>query len=146
MTISPDQARLLARILTDQEIVDKFGPSALEAVQVMDSRPDPDPKLLLDLLKYLPSESECTSPQEILLLVRRIDTLGLSLRPSNCLKKADIKYIWQLVEKTEDQLLKINHFGREKCLLEVKEVLSRLGLFLDEHRRGVLEASAITRR
>ena len=47
----------------------------------------------------------------------------------NCLQNAGIEYIWQLVEKTEAEMLKTKNFGR-KSLNEIKEILSELGLSL----------------
>ena len=60
-------------------------------------------------------------------LSRHVDELELSVRSANCLKNAGINYIWELVEKTEPEMLKTKNFGR-KSLTEIKEVLSELGL------------------
>jgi len=62
-------------------------------------------------------------------LLRTIDALRLSVRSSNCLYKADIKYVGELVQLTEQELLLKKNFGR-KCLYEVKGILSRMGLRL----------------
>jgi DNA-directed RNA polymerase subunit alpha len=62
-------------------------------------------------------------------LNRRVDELDLSVRSANCLQNAGIEYIWQLVEKTEAEMLKTKNFGR-KSLNEIKELLSDLGLSL----------------
>jgi len=62
-------------------------------------------------------------------LFKTVDELELSVRSANCLQNANIKYIYELVEKTEADLLKTKNFGR-KSLNEVKEVLSELGLQL----------------
>ena len=62
-------------------------------------------------------------------LYRSIDELELSVRSSNCLKNANIKYIWELVQKTESDMLKTKNFGR-KSLNEIKTVLAEMGLSL----------------
>ena len=62
-------------------------------------------------------------------LYRSIEELELSVRSSNCLKNASIKYIWELVQKTEADMLKTKNFGR-KSLNEIKEILNEMGLSL----------------
>jgi DNA-directed RNA polymerase subunit alpha len=62
-------------------------------------------------------------------LYRSVDELELSVRSANCLKNADIHKIYQLVSKTEAEMLKTKNFGR-KSLNEIKEVLSEMGLSL----------------
>lgn len=62
-------------------------------------------------------------------LYRSVEELELSVRSANCLKNADINKIWQLVSKTEAEMLKTKNFGR-KSLNEIKEVLSEMGLSL----------------
>lgn len=64
-------------------------------------------------------------PTEI--LYRLVDELELSVRSANCLQNADIKYIGELVQKTESEMLRTKNFGR-KSLNEIKEILSGLGL------------------
>jgi DNA-directed RNA polymerase subunit alpha len=62
-------------------------------------------------------------------LLRSVDELELSVRSANCLKNADIHKLWQLVSKSEPEMLKTKNFGR-KSLNEIKEVLSEMGLSL----------------
>jgi DNA-directed RNA polymerase subunit alpha len=62
-------------------------------------------------------------------LFRSVDELELSVRSQNCLQNADIKYIGELVQKSEQELLKTKNFGR-KSLNEIKEVLRGMGLEL----------------
>lgn len=62
-------------------------------------------------------------------LYRTVDELELSVRSANCLKNAEIHKIYQLVQKTENEMLKTKNFGR-KSLNEIKEVLSEMGLYL----------------
>jgi DNA-directed RNA polymerase subunit alpha len=58
-----------------------------------------------------------------------IEDLDLSERPSNCLKRAQINTIGELLQKTEDDLLNITNFG-QKSLDEVKQKLDERGLSL----------------
>jgi DNA-directed RNA polymerase subunit alpha len=60
-------------------------------------------------------------------LYKTVDELELSVRAANCLKSADIKYIGEIVQKTETEMLKTKNFGK-KSLDEIKEVLSEMGL------------------
>jgi len=62
-------------------------------------------------------------------LYRSIDELELSVRSSNCLRNANIRAIWELVQKTEPEMLKTKNFGR-KSLNEIKEILAEMGLTL----------------
>jgi DNA-directed RNA polymerase subunit alpha len=62
-------------------------------------------------------------------LFRSVDELELSVRSANCLKNAEIRYIGDLVQKTESEMLKTKNFGR-KSLNEIKEILSEMGLGL----------------
>jgi len=58
-----------------------------------------------------------------------IEDLDLSERPRNCLKRAQVDTIGQLLEKTEDDLLAVTNFG-QKSLDEVIEKLDERGLSL----------------
>jgi DNA-directed RNA polymerase subunit alpha len=62
-------------------------------------------------------------------LFRSVDELELSVRSANCLKHANIKYIGDLVQKTEAEILATKNFGR-KSLNEIKEILTDMGLSL----------------
>ncbi|HTY19610.1 MAG TPA: DNA-directed RNA polymerase subunit alpha [Myxococcota bacterium] len=62
-------------------------------------------------------------------LFRSVDELELSVRSANCLQNANIKYIGELVQRTEADMLKTKNFGR-KSLNEIKEVLASMGLSL----------------
>jgi DNA-directed RNA polymerase subunit alpha len=68
-------------------------------------------------------------------LYRSVEELELSVRSANCLKNADILKIYQLVSKTEAEMLKTKNFGR-KSLNEIKEVLSEMGLSLGMKLEG----------
>jgi len=60
-------------------------------------------------------------------LFRSVSELELSVRSSNCLKNADIKHIYELVQKTESEMLKTKNFGR-KSLNEIKGILEEMDL------------------
>jgi DNA-directed RNA polymerase subunit alpha len=60
-------------------------------------------------------------------LFRSVAELELSVRAANCLQNAGIKYIGELVQKTEQEMLKTKNFGR-KSLNEIKEILRQMGL------------------
>lgn len=62
-------------------------------------------------------------------LYRRVDELELSVRSANCLQNANIKYIGELCQKSEPEMLKTKNFGR-KSLNEIKEILTSMGLSL----------------
>jgi DNA-directed RNA polymerase subunit alpha len=68
-------------------------------------------------------------------LLRSVDELELSVRSANCLKNADIHTIWQLVSKSEAEMLKTKNFGR-KSLNEIKDVLAEMGLSLGMKMEG----------
>jgi DNA-directed RNA polymerase subunit alpha len=63
------------------------------------------------------------------LLYRPVEGLPISVRAFNGLQNADIKYIGELVQRTEQDMLKIKNFGR-KSLNEIKEVLTDMALSL----------------
>jgi DNA-directed RNA polymerase subunit alpha len=62
-------------------------------------------------------------------LSRPVDDLELSVRSANCLRNANIRYIGELVQRTENEMLKTKNFGR-KSLNEIKQLLSEMGLGL----------------
>jgi DNA-directed RNA polymerase subunit alpha len=62
-------------------------------------------------------------------LYRPVEDLELSVRSANCLQNADIRYLGELVQKTEPEMLKTKNFGR-KSLNEIKELLHEMGLSL----------------
>jgi DNA-directed RNA polymerase subunit alpha len=62
-------------------------------------------------------------------LFNSVDELELSVRSANCLQNANIRFIGELVQKTEAEMLKTKNFGR-KSLNEIKETLASLGLSL----------------
>jgi DNA-directed RNA polymerase subunit alpha len=68
-------------------------------------------------------------PQIDPLLMRPVDDLELTVRSANCLKAENIYYIGDLIQRTENELLKTPNLGR-KSLNEIKEVLASRGLTL----------------
>jgi len=62
-------------------------------------------------------------------LLRPVDELELTVRSANCLKAENIYYIGDLIQRTENELLKTPNLGR-KSLNEIKEVLASRGLTL----------------
>ncbi len=77
-----------------------------------------------------PEASQAQGGQDQMpLLVRPVDDLELTVRSANCLKAEDIFYIGDLVQKSEQELLKAPNLGK-KSLTEIKEVLVAHGLSL----------------
>ncbi len=70
-------------------------------------------------------------------LYRSVEELELSVRSANCLRNANILKIYQLVQKTEAEMLKTKNFGR-KSLNEIKDVLSEMGLSLGMKLEGFI--------
>ena len=60
---------------------------------------------------------------------RHVEGLPISVRTAYGLRDADIKYVGELVQCTEEELLEIKNFGR-KSLNEVKRILADMGLSL----------------
>ena len=76
-------------------------------------------------------------------LNRSVEELELSVRSYNCLRNANIQTIAELVQKTEQEMLRTKNFGR-KSLNEIKEILASMGLSLGmrlDERNNLLAAS-----
>jgi DNA-directed RNA polymerase subunit alpha len=82
-----------------------------------------------ETMEPVTEEEETRTPQFNENLFRSVDDLELSVRSANCLKNANIRYIGELVSRTEAEMLKTKNFGR-KSLNEIKEILSNMGLSL----------------
>jgi len=107
-TISPEDAvALAARILQDQ-------------LQMFINFEEP---------RAIQETVEAAEPAFNRNLLRKVDELELSVRSANCLKNDNIIYIGDLVQKTEQEMLRTPNFGR-KSLNEIKEVLTTMGLNL----------------
>jgi len=74
-------------------------------------------------------EQQTQAPQVDPILLRPVDDLELTVRSANCLKAENIYYIGDLIQRTENELLKTPNLGR-KSLNEIKEVLAARGLTL----------------
>ena len=78
-----------------------------------------------------PEEKKVIKPAPVINknLFRPVEDLELSVRSANCLKNARIRYIGDLVTKTEQEMLKTKNFGR-KSLNEIKDIIKQMGLTL----------------
>jgi DNA-directed RNA polymerase subunit alpha len=63
------------------------------------------------------------------LLGRSVEELELSVRSGNCLRRANIKMLGDLVSRTESEMLKYRNFGKQS-LKEITEILAGMGLYL----------------
>ena len=61
----------------------------------------------------------------------QVEELDLSVRSYNCLKRANINTVQELVNKTDSEMMKVRNLGK-KSLEEVKNKLAELNLFLKE--------------
>ncbi len=124
-SVRPDDAiAIAARIIQDQvQVLVNFDSDAVEA-QEASHEPQAEPL----------NEN----------LFRCVDELDLSVRSANCLQNADIKYIGELVQRSEPEMLRTKNFGR-KSLLEIKELLSEMGLYLGMRLTTFPEREALDR-
>jgi len=76
------------------------------------------------------------------LLSQPIDHLDLSVRSMNCLKSDNVFYVGDLVQRTEQEMLRTPNFGR-KSLTEIKLVLDGMGLELGMELDGWTSESAV---
>ncbi len=107
-TVAPDDAvAVAARILQDQ-------------LQLFINFDEPRQRVAEEVQDDLPFNRN---------LLRKVDELELSVRSANCLKNDNIVYIGDLVQKSEQEMLRTPNFGR-KSLNEIKEVLASMGLGL----------------
>ena len=94
-------------------------------------------RILIDQLSVFASLEGTESSSEVAprqsqvdpILLRPVDDLELTVRSANCLKAENIYYIGDLIQRTENELLKTPNLGR-KSLNEIKEVLASRGLTL----------------
>lgn len=115
--IAPEEAvRQAARILVEQLSV--F--AALEGAEPT-----------IDVLSpgVMPIGAGGARPSIDPILLRPVDDLELTVRSANCLKAENIYYVGDLIQRTENELLKTPNLGR-KSLNEIKEVLASRGLTL----------------
>jgi DNA-directed RNA polymerase subunit alpha len=86
---------------------------------------------------YEPLDEPVSEEQEKLNenLDKSVDELELSVRSANCLQNASIRYIGELVQRSEAEMLKTKNFGR-KSLKEIKEILAEMNLQLGMKLEG----------
>ncbi len=94
----------------------------------------------VEVPQALPEEPTPLNPN----LFKSVDELELSVRSANCLQNANIRYIGELVQRTEAEMLKTKNFGR-KSLNEIKEVLTSMGLELGMVLDGYPDRAEIER-
>ena len=95
-------------------------------------------KLFQNLAGILPEEevtdgtfTEVVEDTNAKIMDMTIEDLDLSVRSYNCLKRAGINNVSELVQKSEDDMMKVRNLGR-KSMEEVKKKLIELGLGLSE--------------
>jgi len=79
-------------------------------------------------------------------LGRKIEVLGLSIRALKCLKKLDVNYVYQLVEKTEEELLDSKNFGKkslEEVMIKINDFNLVLGKKLPPEIRDKIEGEEV---
>jgi DNA-directed RNA polymerase subunit alpha len=121
--------RLVLELWTDGSVAPTN--AAAEASRILEDH--------FELLMHFPDvapETEEVEPDEVRPraelnenLFRNVDELELSVRASNCLKTANIRTIADLVQRSEQELLKTKNFGK-KSLNEIKTILGEMGLHL----------------
>ena len=84
---------------------------------------------LSDTVGNHPTVVERTEQQRDKVLEMTIEELDLSVRSFNCLKRANINTVEDLISKTQDEMIKVRNLGR-KSLEEVEHKLAQMGLSL----------------
>ena len=106
--------------ITPQDAVSYSSSILIEQLQIVESISKPE---VLEISE--PVSEEVMEIRKLLNLT--IDEMELSVRSHNCLQAAGIKYIYELVSKEENEMLKYKNFGR-KSLTELVEKLDQMGL------------------
>ncbi len=127
-----DYDKLILEVWTDGSLRPEEAVSKAAGILVMHLK-------LFQSMDGLPEEpeEEVTFPEEEAddtskVMEMTIEDLDLSVRSFNCLKRASINTVADLVTKTEDDMMKVRNLGR-KSLEEVKKKLEELGLALSEN-------------
>ena len=106
--------------ITPQDAVSHSSSILIEQLQIVESISKPE---VLEISE--PVSEEVMEIRKLLNLT--IDEMELSVRSHNCLQAAGIKYIYELVSKEENEMLKYKNFGR-KSLTELVEKLDQMGI------------------
>jgi DNA-directed RNA polymerase subunit alpha len=106
--------------ITPQDAVSYSSSILIEQLQIVESISKPE---VLEISE--PISEEVMEIRKLLNLT--IDEMELSVRSHNCLQAAGIKFIYELVSKEENEMLKYKNFGR-KSLTELVEKLDHMGL------------------
>ncbi len=106
--------------ITPQDAVSYSSSILIEQLQIVESISKPE---VLEISE--PISEEVMEIRKLLNLT--IDEMELSVRSHNCLQAAGIKFIYELVSKEENEMLKYKNFGR-KSLTELVEKLDKMGL------------------
>jgi DNA-directed RNA polymerase subunit alpha len=85
--------------------------------------------VIVDMKGDIEAEPENIEPETDPILLRPVDELELTVRSANCLKAESIYYIGDLIQRSENELLKTPNLGK-KSLTEIKDVLASRGLSL----------------
>ncbi len=107
-SIDPQEAVKFAATILHQQIAVFVDLKAIAVKEVVEEKPTIDP-----------------------ILLRPVDDLELTVRSANCLKAENILYIGDLVQKTENELLKTPNLGK-KSLSEIKNILAERALSLGQ--------------
>jgi DNA-directed RNA polymerase subunit alpha len=111
-TIRPDEAQsLAARIMTEHLALFVELTGDVGNVEIMVEKDDNRKEKVLEMT---------------------IEELDLTVRSYNCLKRAGINTVDELVQRTEDEMMKVRNLGR-KSLDEVIAKLAALGLYLKKN-------------
>ncbi len=125
-SIRPENAiATAARILQDQLVI--FAGSVEEKEHLVETREEPRATTLNANL------------------FRPIEDLNFSVRSANCLQSADLRYVGELVQRTENDLLKTKNFGR-KSLNEIKDALASMELELGMRLENFPDREELERR
>ncbi len=81
----------------------------------------------VDAIVEVEDDKEISGTEEILFTT--IEDMDLSARSLNCLRKAEIAYVGELIQKSEDDLLNLENFGK-RSLLEIRERIEEMELSL----------------
>jgi len=120
-----DYDRLILEILTDGSLTPRETLAMASSLLIDHFRLFAHPEIVLEQVEEEEIDEETKRIRQLLKLP--VKELELSVRASNCLKNANIKYLSDLVAKTDQEMLKFRNFGR-KSLQELQTILGKLGL------------------